>query len=314
MNWKKESLRDTYGKTLAELGKERSEIVVLDADLSSSTKTSVFAKAFPDRFFNVGIAEQNLMSVAAGLAYAGKIPFASTFAVFATGRAYDQVRQSICYPNLKVRIVATHSGLTVGGDGASHQMCEDIGLMRSMPHIAIFSPCDAPQTRDIVMGIVDYPGPVYVRLVRQDLPTLTDGLDFKIGEAQVLMDGNDVSIIATGSMVSHAVLAGEELKKEGIAARVINMHTIKPIDLKTIVKCASETMGIVTVEEHNITTGLGAAVAEVVAEHCPTFVKRIGVPDVFGESGEPEALLKKYGLTVENIVKKAKSIVEVKKK
>ncbi|MCX8174077.1 MAG: transketolase family protein [Thermoplasmata archaeon] len=313
MNWKKESVRDAYGKTLVELGKERKEIVVLDADLSSSTKTSLFARAFPDRFFNVGIAEQNLMSLAAGFAYSGKIPFASTFAVFATGRAYDQVRQSICYPNLKVRIVATHSGLTVGGDGASHQMCEDIGLMRSMPNIAIFSPCDAPQTREIIKSVVDYPGPVYVRLVRQDLPTLTEGMDFRIGEAQVLADGNDITLIATGSMVSTAILAASELKNQGISVRVINLHTIKPIDLKTIVRCARETQGIVTVEEHTVTTGLGAAVAEVVSEHCPTFVMRVGVPDTFGESGEPDALLEKYGLNVETIVRKAKSILEVKK-
>ncbi|MEM4160601.1 MAG: transketolase family protein [Thermoplasmata archaeon] len=313
MNWKKESLRDAYGKALVELGRERKEVVVLDADLSSSTKTSLFARAFPDRFFNLGIAEQNLMSVAAGLAYAGKIPFASTFAVFATGRAYDQVRQSICYPNLRVRIVATHSGLTVGGDGASHQMCEDIGLMRSMPNIAIFSPCDAPQTREIIRNVVDYPGPVYVRLVRQDLPTITEGLEFRLGEAQVLVDGADITIIATGSMVAPALLAAGQLKNQGISARVINIHTIKPIDLKTIVRCARETKGIVTVEEHTVATGLGAAVAEVVSEHCPTFVKRIGVPDIFGESGEPDALLEKYGLNVENIARKAKSIVEVKK-
>ncbi|MEM3444954.1 MAG: transketolase family protein [Thermoplasmata archaeon] len=313
MNWKKESLRDAYGKALVELGRERKEVVVLDADLSSSTKTSLFARAFPDRFFNLGIAEQNLMSVAAGLAYAGKIPFASTFAVFATGRAYDQVRQSICYPNLRVRIVATHSGLTVGGDGASHQMCEDIGLMRSMPNIAIFSPCDAPQTREVIRNVVDYPGPVYVRLVRQDLPTITEGLEFRLGEAQVLVDGADITIIATGSMVAPALLAAGQLKNQGISARVINIHTIKPIDLKTIVRCARETKGIVTVEEHTVATGLGAAVAEVVSEHCPTFVKRIGVPDIFGESGEPDALLEKYGLNVENIVRKAKSILEVKK-
>ncbi|MEM3396554.1 MAG: transketolase family protein [Thermoplasmata archaeon] len=313
MNWKKESLRDAYGKTLVELGKERKEIVVLDADLSSSTKTALFGKAFPERFFNVGIAEQNLMSIAAGLAYSGKIPFVSTFAVFATGRAYDQVRQSICYPNLKVRIVATHAGLTVGGDGASHQMCEDLGLMRSMPNIAIFSPCDAPQTREIIKNVVDYPGPVYVRLVRQDLPTITEGQDFRVGEAQVLLDGSDVTIIATGSMVSTALQASNELKNHGISARVINIHTIKPIDIKTIVKCARETKGIVTVEEHTVSTGLGAAVAEVVSEHYPTFVKRVGVPDTFGESGEPEPLLKKYGLSVESIVRKAKSIVEVKK-
>lgn len=313
MSWKKASLRDAYGRTLAELGKERKEIVVLDADLSSSTKTSIFAKAFPERFFNIGIAEQNLMSIAAGLAYSGKIPFASTFAVFAAGRAYDQVRQSICYPNLKVRIVATHSGLTVGGDGASHQMCEDIGLMRSMPNIAIFSPCDAPQTSEMIRNIVDHPGPLYIRLVRQDLPTITEGLEFRIGEAQVLVDGEDIAIIATGSMVCTSLLAAEELKKHGISARVINIHTIKPIDIKTIVKCAKETKGIVTVEEHTVTTGLGAAVAEVVSEHYPTFVKRVGVPDIFGESGEPEVLLEKYSLNVENIVRKAKTILEVKK-
>ncbi|MGC9061088.1 MAG: transketolase family protein [Thermoplasmata archaeon] len=313
MTWKKESLRDAYGKTLVELGKEREEIVVLDADLSSSTKTSMFAKIFPARFFNVGIAEQNLMGVAAGLAYSGKIPFVSTFAVFAAGRAYDQVRQSICYPRLRVRIVATHSGLTVGGDGASHQMCEDIGLMRSLPNITIISPCDAPQTRQVIRQIVDYPGPVYVRLVRQELPTLTEGMDYYIGKADVLMDGSDVSIVATGSMVNVALAAGESLKKEGISARVINIHTIKPIDIKTLVRAARETGGFVTVEEHNVTTGLGAAISEVVAEHYPCPVKRIGVPDVFGESGEPEQLLTKYGLTVENVIRKVKSIVEVKR-
>jgi transketolase len=313
MNWKKESLRDAYGTALVELGKARSEIVVLDADLSSSTKTSMFAKAFPDRFFNVGIAEQNMMSIAAGLAYCGKIPFVSTFAVFATGRAYDQVRQSISYPRLNVRIVATHSGLSVGGDGASHQMCEDIGLMRSMPNMCIIAPCDAPQTKKVIHAVVDYTGPVYVRLVRQELPTITADMDFKIGQADVLADGSDISIISTGSMVSTALLASMELKKQGVSARVINMHTIKPIDLKTILKCARETAGIVTVEEHSVATGLGAAVASVTAEHVPCTVKRIGVPDIFGESGEPDALLEKYGLTVENIVRKAKEILEVRK-
>lgn len=302
--------RNAYGDTLKELGDINKDIVVLDADLSGSTKTSVFAKAFPERFINVGIAEQNLMGTAAGLAAAGKIPFASSFAMFATGRAFEIIRNSICYPKLNVKIAATHAGLTVGEDGATHQALEDISIMRSLPNIIVLSPADAVETRQCIIKAVEHHGPVYIRLGRAKVPVIFDNdYEFEIGKGVELREGTDISIIGTGVMVERAILASEKLAEEGIAARVINMASIKPIDKDIIIKAAKETKGIITVEEHSIIGGLGSAVAEVVSESHPTKVLRIGTMDTFGESGDGFELLDKYGLSVDNIVKKAKEIL-----
>lgn len=302
--------RDAYGDTLKELGKMNQDIVVLDADLSGSTKTAVFKKEYPDRFFNVGIAEQNLIGTAAGLATAGKIPFASTFAMFATGRAFEIIRNSVCYPNLNVKIAATHAGLTVGEDGASHQALEDISIMRSLPNMLVLSPCDAVETRQCILKAVEHNGPVYIRLGRAKVPVILDeDYEFEIGKAIELREGQDVTIIATGIMVGRAIAASESLLKEGIGVRVINMASIKPIDQEIIIKAAKETKGIVTVEEHSIIGGLGSAVSEVVVENHPTIVKRIGTNDVFGESGDGFELLDKYGLSVEDIIKTVKEIL-----
>lgn len=302
--------RNSYGETLKELGDKNKDIVVLDADLSGSTKTSIFKKAYPERFFNVGIAEQNLMATAAGLATAGKIPFASTFAMFATGRAFEIIRNSICYPNLNVKIAATHAGLTVGEDGATHQALEDISIMRSLPNMVVLSPCDAIETRQCIIKASEHNGPVYIRLGRAKVPVILDeSYEFEIGKAIEVKEGQDVTIIATGVMVQKAIEASETLLEEGIRARVINMASIKPIDQEIIIKAAKETKGIVTVEEHSIIGGLGSAVSEVVGENYPTIVKRIGTKDTFGESGDGFELLDKYGLNVENIIKKVKEIL-----
>lgn len=302
--------RDAYGEALKELGAINKDIVVLDADLSSSTKTAVFKKAFPERFFNVGIAEQNLIGTAAGLATTGKIPFASTFAVFATGRAYEIIRNSVAYPKLNVKIAATHAGLTVGEDGATHQALEDISLMRSLPNMVVLCPADAVETKKCVFKAVDHKGPVYIRLGRSKVPVLFDeNYEFEIGKGVQLRDGNDVTIIATGVMVAKALEASDLLAKENIYARVINMSTIKPIDKEIIIKAARETKGIITVEEHNIIGGLGSAVAEVLVENYPTRMMRIGTMDTFGESGEANQLLEKYGLSAENIVNKVKELL-----
>lgn len=308
---KKIATRETYGDTLVELGKRNENIVVLDADLSKSTKTYAFSKEFPNRFFNMGIAEQNLMGTAAGLAASGKIPFASTFAVFAAGRAFEIIRNSICYPKLNVKVCATHAGITVGEDGASHQAIEDISLMRSLPNMTVLNPADATSTEALLNEIVDYNGPVYVRLGRAKVSVIYDkNTKFAIGKGMEVKSGNDVTIIATGIMVDEAVKAFEELSKEGISARVIDMHTIKPIDKEIIIKAAKETKGIITAEEHNIIGGLGSAVAEVLAENHPAMLKRVGINDTFGESGKPDELMKKYGLTAENIIAKAKEILQ----
>lgn len=302
--------RDAYGEALKELGGNNENVVVLDADLSGSTKTSVFAKAYPNRFFNVGIAEQNLIGTAAGLATAGKIPFASTFAMFATGRALEIIRNSVCYPKLNVKIAATHAGLTVGEDGATHQALEDISLMRSLPNMVVLSPADAIETRQCIIKAAEHNGPVYIRLGRAKVPVVLDeNYKFEIGKGIELKAGIDVTIIATGVMVERALAASEKLAEENISARVINMASIKPIDEDMIIKAAKETKGIVTVEEHSIIGGLGSAVAEVVAEKKPTRVIRIGTMDTFGESGDGFELLDKYGLNVENIVSKAKELL-----
>ncbi|KYO65269.1 transketolase family protein [Thermovenabulum gondwanense] len=304
--------REAYGEALTEIGEKIKEIVVLDADLSKSTKTSVFAKKFPERFFNIGIAEQNLMGIAAGLATCGKIPFASTFAVFATGRAFEQIRNSICYPKLNVKIAASHAGLTVGEDGATHQSIEDIALMRTLPNMVVINPADAVETKKAIYAAAMYNGPVYIRLGRHPVDVIFDeSYEFQLGKGIVLREGKDVAIIATGVMVAEALKAHEELKKENIHAMVVNISTIKPIDKELLLK-AADCKAVITVEEHTIYGGLGSAVTEVLSEEKPVLVKRIGIEDTFGESGKPEELLKKYGLTVERIVCEAKKILGIK--
>jgi transketolase len=297
--------RDIYGKTLVELGKLNQDIVVLDADLSSSTRTGLFAKAFPERFFSFGVAEQNMMAAAAGFASCGKTVFLSTFAIFASGRAWDQVRNSICYNNFNVKIVATHAGVSVGPDGASHQALEDLALMRVIPNMNIIIPCDAPQTAEAVTVAANTKGPFYIRLGRPKVPTLENKGKFEFGKAQVLVEGNDVTIIACGIMVTEALKAVEGLAQKGIKARLINMPTLKPIDTETILKAAKETRGIVVCEEHAIIGGLASSVDEVVAENYPVRVVRVGVKNRFGQSGDPLELLKEYNLTSSDIEKAA---------
>lgn len=305
--------RDAYGEALAELGESNKDVVVLDADLSGSTKTAVFAKKFPERFFNMGIAEQDMMGTAAGLAASGKIPFASTFAIFATGRAWEQVRQSIAYPKLNVKVVATHAGITVGEDGASHQSVEDIAVMRVIPNMTVIVPADGIETKKVIREIVRYKGPVYVRLSRGKSPAvLDDSYSFEIGKGVVLKDGKDVSLIACGVMVYKALQAADTLGKEGVSARVINISSIKPIDADLIVRAAKETGCVVTAEEHSIIAGLGGAVAEVLAENCPVPVKRIGIEDKFGTSGDADLLMELYGLTADNIAKAAREVIKRK--
>lgn len=300
---KKMATREAYGEVLAELGKKHPEIVALDADLSKSTKTDVFAKAFPERFFDMGIAEQNMMGVAAGMAASGLVPFASTFAMFAAGRAFEIIRNSICYPNLKVRICATHAGITVGEDGASHQAIEDIALMRVLPNMTVLQPSDGVSAKALIEASLGLDGPVYVRLGRAAVPMLY-GEDeaFEIGKAKTLREGIDVTLIATGIMVNEAMTAAETLAAQGISARVLDVHTLKPMDQAAILKAASETQLIVTAEEHSVIGGLGSAVTEIVSEGCPVKVVRVGIQDTFGESGTPDALMHKYGLKASNLV------------
>lgn len=306
--------REAYGKALVELGSKNKNIVVLDADLSKSTKTADFAKVYPERFINMGIAEADMMSTAAGLAACGKIPFASTFAIFASGRGFEQIRNSICYPELNVKIAATHAGLTVGEDGASHQAIEDLSLMRSIPNMTVICPCDDVETIGAIRAAAEYHGPVYIRLGRSSVPTLNDenSYKFEIGKAVVLREGKDISIFATGIMVSEAMKAAETLKGEGIEAEVVNIHTLKPIDSDAIVASVKKTGAAITCEEHNVIGGLGSAVCEVLSENHPAIVKRIGVMDTFGESGKPSELLKEYGLTAEDIVSITRSVLSKK--
>lgn len=307
---KKIATRDAYGEALKELGTANPHVVVLDADLTKSTKTSVFAKAFPERFFNMGVAEQNLIGTAAGLAAAGKIPFASTFAIFATGRAYEQIRNTVAYPKLNVKIAATHAGLTVGEDGATHQALEDIALMRAIPNMTVIVPADAEETRQAVQVAAEMKGPVYIRLGRPGVPILFDNdYKFAIGKAVTVAEGNEATIVAAGIMTGIALEAAAILDSEGIRVRVLNMGTIKPIDREALIAAAKETGAIVTAEEHNIIGGLGSAVAEVIGESCPVPIKRIGVQDTFGESGTPDALLEKYGLTAKNIAAAVKTVM-----
>jgi len=304
---KKIATRESYGNALLELGKQREDIVVLDADLAGATKTILFAEEFPNRFFDMGIAEQDMLSTAAGFATCGKIPYASTFAVFAAGRAYDQIRNSICYPNLNVKICATHAGITVGEDGATHQMLEDISMMRGLPNMTVISPSDDIQTRWAIKEASKVDGPVYIRLSRLATPVIYhENQDFEIGKAIQIGDGEDASIIATGDVVCEAIKAKEELEKQGIYVRVIDTHTIKPIDRDMIIKCAKETKKIITVEDHSIIGGLGSSVCEVLSEECPCKVTRMGIKDTFGKSGKAEELMKYFKLTSEDIIEEVK--------
>ncbi|MTI96965.1 MAG: transketolase family protein [Firmicutes bacterium] len=299
--------RDAYGKALAALGEKREDIVVLDADLSKSTKTANFAAAFPERFFNIGIAETDMMATAAGLAAGGKLPFASTFAVFAAGRAYDQIRASIAYPNLNVKIAATHAGLTVGEDGATHQMNEDIALMRVLPNMTVVVPADGPEASAATRAVAEHHGPAYLRLGRPGVPVVNgEDYKFELGKGVLLRDGDDVVIFACGYMVHQALEAAALLADEGVSAAVVNIHTIKPLDRELVVKMARRCGRVVTAEEHSIYGGLGSAIAEVLSEEHPTKITRIGVRDVFGESGKPAELMEKYGLTAAAIAKAAK--------
>jgi transketolase len=301
--------RDVYGQTLVELGKLNKNIVVLDADLSSSTRTALFAKAFPERFFNFGVAEQNMIAAAAGLASCGKIVFASSFAMFATGRTWDQIRNSVAYNNFNVKIVASHAGITVGPDGASHQALEDIALMRVLPTMRIVVPCDGPQTKEAIIAAVNTPGPFYIRLGRAKVATLDAKGQFQLGKAQILTEGSDAAIIACGNMVPEALAAAESLRAQGIKARVINMHTIKPLDEAAIIEAGKATKGIVTCEEHSVIGGLGSGVTQVLSEKLPAKVLCIGVKNRFGQSGEPADLLKEYGLTAIDIEKAVLDII-----
>ncbi len=304
--------RAAYGKALAEFGKDY-DIVVMDADLSKSTNTAMFQKEFPERFINTGIAEGNMISTAAGIASTGKTVFASSFAMFASGRAFEQIRNSVAYPKLNVKIAATHAGVTVGEDGATHQCLEDIGLMRTIPGMVILNPADAVETRLAIKAAIEYKGPTYIRLGRLPVAVIfDDSYKFEIGKGVTVKDGGDVTIIATGIMVEEAVAASELLKAEGISARVINMATIKPIDKDIIVKAAGETGAIVTAEEHNINGGLGSAVAEVLVENIPVPMERIGTKDVFGCSGKPAQLMEKYELTAKDIANAAKKAISRK--
>ena len=301
--------RQSYGEALVKLGEENEEVVVLDADLSSATKTNLFAKQFPERFKNVGIAEQNLMGIGAGLAAYGKIPFVSTFAVFAAGRAYDQIRNSICYPKLNVKICATHSGITVGEDGATHQMLEDLSLMRTLPNMQVFSPSDDIQTKWVIQEIAKEKGPTYVRLARLETPVIYEkDQTFEIGKGVQHGEGTDATIFATGVTVAEALKAKEELEKEGFQIRVVDMFTIKPIDREIIVKCAKETKRLITIEDHSIIGGLGSSVCEVLAEEYPCYVERMGIQDRFGKSGKAQQLLKYFKIDSTAIVNKFKNL------
>ena len=306
--------REAYGEALKKLAATNPDIVVLDADLSGSTKTVEFKKVSPERFFNVGIAEQNLIGTAAGLSLAGKIPFASSFAMFAAGRAFEIVRNTVAYPALNVKIAATHAGLTVGEDGGSHQAIEDISIMRSIPNMTVINPADAREAEQAVLRAAEYVGPVYIRLGRMAVEDVyDDSYVFELGKGVLLRDGKDVTIIATGLMVQEALNAYEILKEDGIDAKVINIHTIKPIDRDIIISAAKETNAIVTAEEHSIIGGLGSAVLEVLSDEYPIPLKRVGILDTFGESGKPKDLLKKYKLTADEIVHKAREVIKLKK-
>ena len=303
--------REAYGKALAEFG-DTYDFVVMDADLSGSTKTGIFAKKFPNRFINCGIAEGNMMATAAGISTTGKTVFASSFAIFASGRAFEQIRNSIAYPNLNVKIGATHAGVSVGEDGASHQAIVDMAIMRSLPNMVVINPADAVEAKAAVLAAIEHEGPVYLRLGRLSVPVIFDENDyeFELGKGKLISDGEDITIFSTGLMTYESMKAVEMLKSSGISARLVNIHTIKPIDRDIIVKAAKETKNIVTVEEHSVIGGLGSAVAEVLCEECPCKLTRLGLNDVFGQSGKPYELLNLYGLTAEHIANRVKEILD----
>ena len=309
---KKIATRESYGNALAELGAEYENLVVLDADLAAATKTGIFKKAFPDRHIDFGIAECNMMGIAAGLATTGKIPFASSFAMFAAGRAFEQVRNSIGYPKLNVKIGATHAGISVGEDGATHQCNEDIALMRTIPGMVVINPADDVEAKAAVRAAIEHEGPVYLRFGRLAVPVINDTPDYKfeLGKGVVLREGKDVTIIATGLPVSECLAAADKLAADGIDAKVINIHTIKPLDEDLVVKAAKETGKVVTVEEHSVIGGLGSAVCDVLSEKCPTQVMKIGINDTFGESGPAVELIKKYGLDADSIYEKVKAFAK----
>ncbi len=299
--------RESFGKALVELGKENKDVVVLTADLAGATKTSLFEKEFPDRFINVGIAEQNMIGISAGLATTGKIPFASTFAMFAAGRAYDQIRNSVAYPKLNVKICGTHAGITVGEDGATHQMLEDLSLMRSIPNMTVLCPSDDVQTKWAIKEMAKFDGPVYIRLARVATPVIYDeNQTFEIGKMVQIGNGTDATVFATGVEVAEALKAKEQLEKENINIRVVDVHTIKPIDKETIIKCAKETKKIITIEDHSIIGGLGTAVCEILSEEYPTKVIRMGMKDQFGKSGKADQLLKYFKLDSQAIIEEIK--------
>jgi transketolase len=306
--------RDAYGKALVELGRENPRVVALDADLSGSTKTALFAREFPERFFNAGIAEANLVGMAAGLAAGGMIPFASTFAVFAAGRAFEQVRQSMAYPKMNVKLVATHGGITVGEDGGSHQSVEDLAIMRALPNMTVLCPADGPETLAAIRAVAAYQGPVYVRLGRSKVPTVfAGGCDFAIGRGATLRPGSDLTFVTTGLMTALAIDAARILAEEKISAQVVHLGTIKPLDVDLLLKAARETGAIVTAEEHSVLGGLGGAVCEALAEGFPVPVERVGLRDVFGQSGTAEELLAHYGLTPTHLVEAAERVLQRKR-
>nr|WP_307760463.1 transketolase C-terminal domain-containing protein [uncultured Peptostreptococcus sp.] len=311
----KGSMRTAFGNTLVEIEKENQNIAVVDADLSSSTKTDIFKAVFPENFVDVGIAEQNLLGVSSGLASTGKNVFASSFAVFETGRAYEIIRNMVCIANLNVKLCATHAGLMTGSDGGTHQSIEDIAIMRVLPNMKVLVPADANETKEMVRKMAKIEGPVYMRMVRDDVEDIySEDYKFELGKASVLKDGSDISLIACGPMVKLALEAAEELENDDISVRVINMSSIKPIDEECIVDCARNTKGIVTIEDHSVIGGLGSAVSEIVTETCPSLVCKIGVNDLFGVSGKAEELYNEYGLTVDNICSKALKILALKNK
>lgn len=306
----KMATRQAYGEALVEIGAKKKDLIVMDADLSKSTMTAGFSKAYPERFFNMGIAEQNMYGVAAGLAASGKVVVASTFAMFAAGRAFEIIRNSICYPRLNVKVCATHAGITVGEDGASHQAVEDISLMRSIPGMTVLNPSDGVSAKKAVEAAIEMDGPCYVRLGRAAVPVVYgEDMEFQIGKGIQLQDGTDVTIVATGIMVNEAILAAQALKEKGISVRIIDIHTIKPIDEDILIKAAAETKGIVTAEEHSVIGGLGSAVAEVLGQKAPARLRMIGIKDCFGESGKPAELMQKYEITAEHIARACEEIL-----
>ena len=303
----KKATRESYGEALVMLAEKRNDLVVLDADLAAATKTGIFKKAYPDRFFDCGIAEANMMGVAAGIATTGKLVFASTFAMFAAGRAYEIIRNSIAYPKANVKICATHAGITVGEDGASHQCIEDLALMRVIPGMTVIHPADAVSAEKLLAQVAAFDGPAYVRLGRLSIPVLYDeNTNIQLGKGNCVRDGGDAAVIACGLMVNEALMAAEELEKEGISLRVIDMHTIKPLDEEIIVKAATETKAVITAEEHSVIGGLGSAVAEVIVRKCPVKMAMVGIQDRFGQSGKPPLLMKEYNITAQDIVSAVK--------